>query len=148
MRLAHLTAAMGTLARMRIARDLADEIAAHAREDAPNECCGLIAGTGGRATKVFRARNSEASPFRYVVDPRDQIRIIGEIEDAGEELVGIYHSHTKSEAYPSQTDVNLAEGWPDPLYLICSIAGEEPELRAFAIRDERIEEVELAVEGV
>jgi proteasome lid subunit RPN8/RPN11 len=131
---------------MKIPRHLADEIAAHAREEAPNECCGLISGADGSATKVFRARNSEASPFRYVVDPRDQIRIIGEIEDAGEELVGIYHSHTRSAAYPSQTDVNLAEGWPDPLYLICSIADAEPELRAFAIRDERIEEVELTVE--
>jgi proteasome lid subunit RPN8/RPN11 len=131
---------------MRIPRHLADEIVAHAREDAPNECCGLISGADGRATKVFRARNSEASPFRYVVDPRDQIRIIGEIDGAGEELVGIYHSHTRSAAYPSQTDVNLAEGWPDPLYLICSIADAEPDLRAFAIRDERIEEVELTVE--
>ena len=131
---------------MRIPRHLADEIVAHAREDAPNECCGLISGADGRATKVFRARNSEASPFRYVVDPRDQIRIIGEIDGAGEELVGIYHSHTRSAAYPSQTDVNLAEGWPDPLYLICSIADAEPDLRAFAIRDERIAEVELTVE--
>jgi proteasome lid subunit RPN8/RPN11 len=130
---------------MRIAPHLVEEISAHAREEAPNECCGLIQGTDGRATKVFRARNAEASPFRYVVDPQDQLRIMGEIEDAGEELVGIYHSHTRSEAYPSQTDVNLAEGWPDPLYLICSLAGEEPDLRAFAIRDERIEEVELTV---
>ena len=96
---------------------------------------------------MFRARNSEASPFRYVVDAQDQIRIMGEIEDAGEELVGIYHSHTRSAAYPSQTDVNLAEGWPDPVYVICSVAGEEPEVRAFSIRDGSIEEVELAVEG-
>lgn len=131
---------------MRIARELVDEIVAHAREEAPNECCGLIAGSNGRATRVHRARNSEASPFRYVVDPQDQLRIMGEIEDGGEELVGIYHSHTRSAAYPSQTDVNLADGWPDPLYLICSIAQPDPELRAFAIRDERIDEVELAVE--
>jgi proteasome lid subunit RPN8/RPN11 len=131
---------------VRITREFVDEIVAHAREEAPNECCGLIAGSNGRATRVHRARNSEASPFRYVVDPQDQLRIMGEIEDAGEELVGIYHSHTRSAAYPSQTDVNLAEGWPDPLYLICSIAQPDPELRAFAIRDERIDEVDLAVE--
>jgi [CysO sulfur-carrier protein]-S-L-cysteine hydrolase len=132
---------------VRIAPELIDQIVAHAREEAPNECCGLIAGGDGRAARIFRARNSEASPFRYVVDPRDQIRIMGEIEEAGEELVGIYHSHTRSGAYPSQTDVNLAEGWPDPLYLICSVAGEEPEVRAFAIRDGAIEEVALALEG-
>jgi proteasome lid subunit RPN8/RPN11 len=131
---------------VRIPRELIDEIVAHAREDAPDECCGLISGGDGSASRVFRARNSEASPLRYVVDPRDQIRIMGEIEKLGEELVGIYHSHTRSAAYPSQTDVNLAEGWPDPLYLICSLAAEEPDLRAFAIRDGRIEEVELIAE--
>ena len=86
---------------MRIARELIDEIVAHAREETPNECCGLIGGVDGRAARIFRARNAEASPFRYVVDPRDQIRIMGEIEEAGEELVGIYHSHTRSAAYPS-----------------------------------------------
>ena len=68
------------------------------------------------------------------------------IEDDGEELVGIYHSHTKSEAYPSQTDINLAENWPDPLYLICSLENsDEPVVRAFAIRDGAVEEVELDV---
>lgn len=132
---------------MRIGRQLIDEIVAHAREETPNECCGLIGGSDGRAERVFRARNSEASPFRYVVDPQDQFRIIGEIEEAGEELVGIYHSHTRSAAYPSQTDVNLADGWPDPLYLICSLAADEPEVRAFAIRDGAIDEVELIIEG-
>jgi [CysO sulfur-carrier protein]-S-L-cysteine hydrolase len=132
---------------VRIAGELIDEIVAHAREEAPNECCGLIAGADGRASRLFRARNSEASPFRYVVDPRDQIRIMGEIEAAGQELVAIYHSHTRSAAYPSQTDVNLAEGWPDPLYLICSVAGEAPEVRAFAIRDGAIAEAGLALEG-
>ena len=132
---------------MRIARELIDEIVAHALEEAPNECCGLIGGVDGRAERVFRARNSEGSPFRYVVDPRDQIRIMGEIEDASEELVGIYHSHTRSGAYPSQTDVNLAEGWPDPLYLICSVAGDEPDVRAFAIRDGAIEDAALTIEG-
>lgn len=131
---------------MRIARELMDEIVAHSRGEAPNECCGLIGGSDDRAARIFRARNSEASPFRYMVDPRDQIRIIGEIEDAGQELVGIYHSHTRSAAFPSQTDVNLAEGWPDALYVICSLAVEPPDVRAFAIHDGAIDEAELTVE--
>ena len=64
----------------------------------------------------------------------------------GEEIAAIYHSHTKSEAYPSQTDVNLAANWPDPVYLICSLADpERPKTRAFAIRDGAVEEVELVV---
>ena len=66
------------------------------------------------------------------------------MDELGEELGAIYHSHTKSPAYPSQTDINLADGWPDPLYLICSIAdAEDPDVRAFAIREGGVEEVAL-----
>ena len=128
---------------MEIAQDLLDEIVAHARADAPNECCGLIGGADGRATRVYRARNEFESPLRYNVHPQDLLRITDEISDSGEELAAIYHSHPRSEAYPSQTDVNLAANWPDPLYLICSLAGDEPVVRAFRIRDGEIEEVEL-----
>ena len=128
---------------MEIAQDLLDEIVAHARADAPNECCGLIGGADGRATRVYRARNEFESPLRYNVHPQDLIRITNEISDSGEELAAIYHSHPRSEAYPSQTDVNLAANWPDPLYLICSLAGDEPVVRAFRIRASEIEEVEL-----
>jgi len=131
---------------VRIARDLLDEIVAHAREEVPNECCGLIAGADGRATQVHRARNEFASPMRFNVHPQDLIRITTAIEDAGEELAAIYHSHPRSEAYPSQTDVNLAANWPDPLWLICSLAEREPILRAFTIRDGQVEEVELDVD--
>jgi [CysO sulfur-carrier protein]-S-L-cysteine hydrolase len=130
---------------MRISTHFLDEIVAHAREDAPNECCGLIAGTDGQATRVHRARNEFASPMRFNVHPQDLIRITTEIEDGGEELVGIYHSHPRSEAFPSQTDVNLAANWPDPLWLICSLADSEPVVRAFSIRDGKVEEVELDV---
>src|ERR671919_89076 len=128
---------------MEIAQALLDEIVAHARGDSPNECCGLIGGTDGRATRVYRARNEFESPLRYNVHPQDLIRITNEISDSGEELAAIYHSHPRSEAYPSETDVNLAANWPDPLYLICSLAGDEPVVRAFRIRDGEIEEVEL-----
>ena len=130
---------------MRIAGDLLDQIVAHAREDAPNECCGLISGGDGRAARVHRARNEFSSPMRFNVHPQDLIRITNEIDDAGEELVGIYHSHPRSEAYPSQTDINLAANWPDPLWLICSLAGDEPAVRAFSIRDGAVKEVELDV---
>jgi [CysO sulfur-carrier protein]-S-L-cysteine hydrolase len=68
------------------------------------------------------------------------------IEDAGEELVGIYHSHTRSAAYPSQTDINLA-GWPDAVYLIVSLEGSgAPEVKGFWIRDGEISDAELIVE--
>ena len=131
---------------MRIARALIDEIASHAREDLPNECCGMVGGTGDEARTVYRAENAEASPLRYSIDAAEQFRLMRAIEDAGEELLAIYHSHTKSAAYPSQTDVNLA-GWPDAVYLIASLAGPRaPELKGFWIRDGKISEAELVVE--
>jgi proteasome lid subunit RPN8/RPN11 len=131
---------------VRIARSLLQEIVAHARDDVPNECCGMVAGRNGKATRVYRARNAEESPFRYVIHPQDQFRITMEIEDRGEEIAAIYHSHTKSPAEPSQTDINLAESWPDPVYLICSLAQPDaPDVRAWSIRDGSVEEVELNV---
>ena len=132
--------------RARISQRLIDEIVAHAREDLPNECCGLIGGHDGEMASVHRARNAAATWLRYELDSRDQIRIMNELDDGGEELAAIYHSHTKSEAYPSQTDINLAAAWPDPLYLICSLQdADEPVVRAFSIRDGTVEEVELDV---
>ena len=124
-----------------------DEIVAHSRQEAPNECCGMIGGRDGEAATLYRARNADASPLRYTVHPQDQFRIMQEIEERGEQLEAIYHSHTGSGAYPSQTDINLAEGWPDPLYVICSVTDPEaPEVRAFEIRDGSVEEAALDVD--
>jgi proteasome lid subunit RPN8/RPN11 len=107
----------------------------------------LIGGRNEQATTLYRARNAFASPLRYEVHPQDQIRIMLAIEENEEELTAIYHSHTGSPARPSQTDINLAENWPDPLYLICSIAERNrPEVRAFEIRDGVPKEVTLDVE--
>lgn len=130
---------------MRISQQLIDEIVAHAREDLPNECCGMVGGRDGIATTLYRAENAEASPMRYSIEAKEQFRLMREIEAAGEELVGIYHSHTKSAAHPSQTDVNLA-GWPDAVYLIVSLAnGDAPELKGFWIRDGEVGDAELVV---
>lgn len=128
---------------------------AHAREEAPNECCGMVAARNGRAARVYRARNEAASALRYVVDPRDLHRIVTEIEDSDLDLGAIYHSHTRTAPYPSQTDVNLAflgdsdhEAWPGTLYVIVGLAEGEPQLRAYLIpAKDRIEEVALEVEG-
>ena len=133
------------MARLRVPPDIYEQMLEHAREEAPNECCGLIGGTPEEARTVYRARNAEASPLRYNLDPQDQFRIMMEMEERGEELAAIYHSHTASPAYPSQTDINLAT-YPDAIYLIVSLAeGEEP-LRGFEIRDGEVSEVELGVE--
>jgi proteasome lid subunit RPN8/RPN11 len=130
---------------VRISREFADEMVAHAREEAPNECCGMIGGRDGEATAVYRSINAEASPLRYSLDANDQFRIMREMEEKGEDLAGIYHSHTASAAYPSQTDVNLA-AYPDAVYLIVSLQdASNPELRGFWIRDGAIEEAPLDV---
>jgi proteasome lid subunit RPN8/RPN11 len=130
---------------MRIVQSLVDEIVAHARDDMPNECCGMVGGSDGEARTVYRADNAEASPLRYSIDAKEQFRLMQRIDAAGEELVGIYHSHTKSPAYPSQTDINLA-GWPDAVYLIASLADpDSPEVRGFWIREGKIEEDGLDV---
>lgn len=129
---------------MRISRDMLADIVDHAQVDAPNECCGMIATADGEATRVYRAENTAASPLRYEFDGREQLRIQTEIEDAGWELGAIYHSHTRSPPVPSQTDINLAF-YPDSLYVIIGVAGDEPDVRAFRIVGSRVEEVELAV---
>jgi proteasome lid subunit RPN8/RPN11 len=126
-------------------RAYVDEMIAHARQDAPNECCGIIAGNDGTATKLYRAVNAEASPYRYNVDPKDLLRIYRELDDQGWDVLAIYHSHTRTQAYPSQTDVRLA-AWPDAYYIIVSLEDEaNPVVRAFRIRESQVTEEELQI---
>lgn len=130
---------------MRIARELYDQLVAHARAEAPNECCGMIATSDGRAVAVHPAENAAASPLRYEIEGRQQLAILDAIEDAGHDLGAIYHSHTRTAPEPSQTDINLAF-YPDSLYVIVGIAGDEPDVRAWRIVDGRVSEAELSVE--
>jgi [CysO sulfur-carrier protein]-S-L-cysteine hydrolase len=129
---------------MRISQSLIDEMVAHAREDLPNECCGMIGGRDGEATEVVRVANSAASPLRYEMDPQGQYDALKSIEDGGGELLGIYHSHTKSAAYPSQTDVNQAVAWPEQVYVIVSLADPDaPDVKAYLLKDLAIADVAL-----
>jgi [CysO sulfur-carrier protein]-S-L-cysteine hydrolase len=130
---------------VRIPRALWNEIVAHARADAPNECCGMIAARDGVAVAVHRARNTTASPLRYEMDGMEQYRIQTAIEDAGLELGAIYHSHTRSAPEPSQTDINLAF-YPEALYVIVGVAGDEPDVRAWRIVDGAVSQAALEVE--
>jgi [CysO sulfur-carrier protein]-S-L-cysteine hydrolase len=119
---------------VQLPRVLAEELISHAVADLPNECCGMIAGRDGLATSVHRATNTEASPFMYVMDPREQLELMDAIDEAGEDLLAIYHSHTRSAAYPSRTDVELAF-FEQAIYVIVSLADPEaPEIRAFHLR--------------
>ena len=123
-----------------IARALLQEMIDHAMAHRPNEACGMVAGVGSRATHVYPATNAEASPVRYLMEPRDQLRIMQDMEEHDWDLLGIFHSHTHTAAYPSQTDVSLAY-YPDALYVIVSLADEaHPVVRAFHIVEGRIRE--------
>ena len=131
---------------MKISRALVDEMVAHAREDLPNECCGMVAGLDGEATEVIRVENAAASPLRYEMDPKAQYEAWKSIEDGGKELLAIYHSHTKSAAYPSQTDVNQAVAWPDQVYVIVSLADEDaPDVKGYFLKDLTIADAEITI---
>jgi proteasome lid subunit RPN8/RPN11 len=120
-----------------------DEMISHSREDLPNECCGIIAGKDGAARKLFRAKNAEASPYRYSVDSEDLFRIFRECDANDWEFLVIYHSHTASPAQPSPTDIRLAF-WPEAYYVVISLAdAENPVARAFRIVDEKVSEEDL-----
>ena len=129
---------------MRISRELLDDVIAHARADAPNECCGMIASRNGEAVAVHRARNRAASPLRYEIDGMEQYKIQSAIEDAGLELGAIYHSHTRSAPEPSQTDINLAF-YPEALYVIVGLEHDEPDVRAWTIVDGQVSQAALEV---
>lgn len=126
-------------------RAYVDAIVAHAREEAPNECCGVIAGRDGRATKLFQAVNAERSPYRYSIDSRELLKIYREIDDNDWELLVIYHSHTHTPAYPSPTDLGLA-GYPDAFYVLISLEQEPPDVRAYRIRERAVSEEPIVVE--
>jgi [CysO sulfur-carrier protein]-S-L-cysteine hydrolase len=131
---------------MRIARDLYEEMITHAREDAPNECCGMVGSTDGRALAVYRAVNAEASPLRFRIDPDEQLELHNRIDEAGQELGAIYHSHTRTEPRPSQTDINFAKLWPGVLWIIVGLDRDQAEVRTWRIDDGHVSDAELVVE--
>ena len=150
---------------MIVTQALLDDVIAHARAEYDAECCGMIAyasqpsggesgadsgansGADGQpiAVQVHRAINTFASRKRFEIDGREVLRTLNEFEDAGWELGAIYHSHTHTEPYPSQTDINFAANWPGLEWVIVGLAGEEPEVRCYLIEEGRVRGVELTV---
>ena len=135
---------------LRLPAAVAEMLISHARSELPNEACGLLSGSAadGLATSFHPARNAEASPLRYSVHPEDLVRITFAIDDAGEDLVAIFHSHTRSPAIPSATDRRAAM-YPDAFYLLASLADSsapvEKALRAWRIRDGEVAEASLEI---
>ena len=128
---------------LQIPKSFVAEMVAHALAEDPNECCGLLAAQGGRIVKHYRITNAEPSPYRYRMDPLGLLAATREIEERQWQLQVIYHSHTHSEAYPSQTDVRMALWrdsqeaiWPDAYYALISLLDKaNPQVRAFRIQN-------------
>jgi proteasome lid subunit RPN8/RPN11 len=127
------------------------EIVAHAREEAPNECCGVVAVPVGergcvcaRAMSVRRTRNVHESPKRFEIDGKDAVKAVLDFEAQDWEIGAIYHSHTHTPPYPSQTDVNFAANWPGVEWIIVGLTDPEaPELRSYLIEEGTVHEVAL-----
>ena len=132
---------------MRINSALVERIVAHARRDFPNECCGILGVRDGRAVAIHEATNLAASPLRFEVEGREVLQAQDAFENDGAELGAIYHSHTRSEPYPSQTDINFAAGWPGVEWLIVGLRREgEPTMRSYRIDGGVVTEVDVEVE--
>lgn len=133
---------MGTA--LRIRQSVVDDLFAHAREEFPNECCGLLIGAPGLLTRAVRARNVWASPTRYLIDPADHFAAIRAARAEGLSVLGAYHSHPASGPAPSDTDIAEATS-PSFVYLIVSPGGEVPgAVRAFYLASGQAYPIELA----
>lgn len=122
-----------------------ERILKHCQDEYPNEACGILAGHNGTVKKIYSMANAEPSPAFYVMEPQEQFRVMKEMRQTGLELVGIYHSHTGSQAYPSATDVDLAY-YPEAVYLIVTLLDRKlPVSRGFSIIKGKITEVRVAI---
>ncbi len=139
---------------MKISQTLLDELVGHVIEDPRNEICGIVAVEAGGslgatvAVGVHRAANLHASPLRFEIEPMELFRLNGAIEERGQQIGAIYHSHVRSDPYPSQTDINYAKGWPGVEWIIVGLAGgQEPEVRSYLIEEGQVREVALEVDA-
>ncbi|MBJ7470910.1 MAG: M67 family metallopeptidase [Solirubrobacteraceae bacterium] len=132
---------------VKITAEQLELITEHAIRDAPNECCGFVAVKGDVATRVLVAENEAHSPLRFEISGKQLFQLIDEIESAGEELGAIYHSHTRSAPYPSQTDINFAAGWPGIEWLIVGVKDGLTEVKSYLITDGVVSDVPVAIAG-
>ena len=130
---------------MQLDRIFFDEMVEHGLAAFPNESCGLLAGKEGRPVKFFAMTNRDASPVTYRLDPKEQLQVFDEMDEQGWDLLGIFHTHTHSEAYPSDTDRAQAF-YPEAEYLVMSLSDRaNPVLRSFAIVEDEVLDRELEI---
>jgi proteasome lid subunit RPN8/RPN11 len=136
---------------VKISKDLLDQLVGHTLEDPANEICGVVAVEAGAepaaavAVAVHRAANLHASALRFEIEPMELFRLNEEIEDRAQQIGGIYHSHVRSDPYPSQTDINYSRGWPGVEWIIVGLAGAEPVVRSYLIEGGQVRDIPLQV---
>ena len=125
-------------------KKLYDQIIDLCQQVYPNESCGIVAGSNGKATRVIGMANASGDPLHcYLMEPKEQLQVMKQIRNDGLEMLAIYHSHAYSDAYPSARDVELAY-YPDAIYIIVSFKDKHNSvLRAFRIINGKISEEAL-----
>lgn len=126
-------------------KEFLEQILKACARESPNEACGILAGQGGEVKKVYEMTNIEKSPSTFFMDAKEQLRVMKEIRNLGLEILGIYHSHVASVAYPSAHDVELAF-YPEASYLIVSLKDKDnPSIRSFKIVEGKVSEEEVRI---
>jgi [CysO sulfur-carrier protein]-S-L-cysteine hydrolase len=130
---------------IRVRAEIVEEMLRIARSEPRMECCGLLAGVGGVITRIFPAKNALASPTAYDVAPQELFQLFQRMREEELEHLGIYHSHPASENVPSPRDIELA-AYPNEAYFIISLLPAAPNpVRAFSIRDGRVQELKIQI---
>ena len=132
------------MAQLVIPHHLLDKVISHCQEIYSKEASGILAGKEGVVQKVYRMKNIENSPVSYTLDSEEQFSFMKEIREKGLDLTAIYHSHPDLDAYPSPKDIQLAF-YSESVYVIVGISERESTIRAFSIREENVDEVEIKV---
>ena len=134
-------------------KELFDQIISQSRKEFPNEACGILAGKGGKVNgersrtveKVYEMSNTDASPSTFFMEAKEQLKVMKEIRNSDIQMIGIYHSHVASQAYPSEKDVELAF-YPESSYVIISLKERDnPNIRSFNIKGNNIREEEIII---
>ena len=123
---------------IKISKSKLDEMIEHAREEDPNECCGILVGISNSVIKVHKITNDAKSPYRYVMNPQQQLDVLLDCDKNDLDMIAFYHSHTHSEAYPSDTDVRMAlqSGWLDIIYILVSLEDKlNPVVKSYSISE-------------
>jgi proteasome lid subunit RPN8/RPN11 len=129
---------------IRIPKSIYQQMVEHAKKESPLECCGILGGGDHAVKKAFELQNVDQSPVRYTMAPIEQLKVFEEMERDALEMVAIYHSHTHTIPFPSETDVKLAF-YPEVSSIIISLKEKDPVVKAFRIGKEAVylEEIEV-----